>query len=898
MLPKSPHKYISRSAEACWNGRVVVAEEFRSAQVRFVLYGSVRSVSCFAAAESKSVCVRDKPRKDSVCECEEGGRETGELDMQDDQPSMLRLKNGKESQRLKNLWLFPRCSKGERTRKMIRRDQPTQSSASSTTLADDGTTGTAIRDFRSKSIDGGTARRDSKDRSNRNSALQSPSNMVYMPVGVNQIKEEANDPDIHPDSEVSLDANSTLAQVLEDFSNDEAPHEPEIEIKTHPRVLEEPTFRKHHFSASQKALQLQQMGNLAYQLSDQLFKPAPLNILTKDMLEQKITEKDPDLVYRKHHNNNSTWARYMPMYYKGVKQNYVRCLECGWLVLHKASTGTGSLLRHKCKIKLPSGVEVKIEQQTPSTRNLPSKATAAVGSTSSHAVKFQTTVMPQNVVDDLVRQQACFLYKDLSSVDLFDSHSFRTFAQMLVNIGVYYGQQDIAFLADRTRLMDQVLPTIYQQARIQLNQALVDCDLSYSFNLFRNEAEGKTFATINSYTVAEDYYFRKINVKTVPVEDLESFVEGLPSIIIDMIEKEHNEPLKLVYGTKLDVRNDDFELIPSRDRFLESSQQIEALVERFARESPIPEAPINPIGSGKIPLAYGKPGELKVWGILYLRLLAATFSCGYAGMKAMFLRLLALPMIMGLMWLFYSEAGDDAHGFFSKSGMILSVLGLSYGVGIWTTISLFPAWRKRFCQEYSEGMYTGATLLVAYNAVSMPFSFISSAVASCVLYPLVLNPTNPDGLTFMYILIALWSSFILAEQLSIAFLLVVKSQINASIAVSYILVICLTLASGTVRSHKGLSPWLQENAKGVHTKYASSLLHTTIFHARQMDCNPSSGVVCPQPAEYLLERIGKAHPQETTDLAACIAFALGMCAFNMFLYLLPMPRCVRRKFRD
>ncbi|XP_021713245.1 uncharacterized protein LOC110681528 [Aedes aegypti] len=445
---------------------------------------------------------------------------------------------------------------------MIRRDQPTQSSASSTTLADDGTTGTAIRDFRSKSIDGGTARRDSKDRSNRNSALQSPSNMVYMPVGVNQIKEEANDPDIHPDSEVSLDANSTLAQVLEDFSNDEAPHEPEIEIKTHPRALEEPTFRKHHFSASQKALQLQQMGNLAYQLSDQLFKPAPLNILTKDMLEQKITEKDPDLVYRKHHNNNSTWARYMPMYYKGVKQNYVRCLECGWLVLHKASTGTGSLLRHKCKIKLPSGVEVKIEQQTPSTRNLPSKATAAVGSTSSHAVKFQTTVMPQNVVDDLVRQQACFLYKDLSSVDLFDSHSFRTFAQMLVNIGVYYGQQDIAFLADRTRLMDQVLPTIYQQARIQLNQALVDCDLSYSFNLFRNEAEGKTFATINSYTVAEDYYFRKINVKTVPVEDLESFVEGLPSIIIDMIEKEHNEPLKLVYGTKLDVRNDDFELIP------------------------------------------------------------------------------------------------------------------------------------------------------------------------------------------------------------------------------------------------------------------------------------------------------------------------------------------------
>lgn len=99
-------------------------------------------------------------------------------------------------------------------------------------------------------------------------------------------------------------------------------------------------------------------------------------------------------------------------------------------------------------------------------------------------------------------------------------------------------------------------------------------------------------------------------------------------------------------------------------------------------------------------------------------------------------------------------------------------------------------------------------------------------------------------------------------------------------------------------SFKGLSPWLQDNSKGVHTKYASSLLHTTIFHARPMRCQPGPGTVCPTPADFLLERIGKAHPQETTDIAASIAFALGLCAFNMILYLLPMPRCVRRKFRD
>lgn len=81
-----------------------------------------------------------------------------------------------------------------------------------------------------------------------------------------------------------------------------------------------------------------------------------------------------------------------------------------------------------------------------------------------------------------------------------------------------------------------------------------------------------------------------------------------------------------------------------------------------------------------------------------------------------------------------------------------------------------PSWRKRFCQEYSEGLYTGATLLIAYNTVSMPFSFISAAIAACAFYPLVLDPVNPNGLYFMYILVALWTSFMLAEQLSIAFL--------------------------------------------------------------------------------------------------------------------------------
>ena len=68
------------------------------------------------------------------------------------------------------------------------------------------------------------------------------------------------------------------------------------------------------------------------------------------------------------------------------------------------------------------------------------------------------------------------------------------------------------------------------------------------------------------------------------------------------------------------------------------------------------------------------------------------------------------------------------------------------------------------------------------------------------IFRMVLDPQNlENGMPFLYILIALWTSFVLAEQLSMTFLFFVKSRINAAIAVSYFLCVSLILASGTVR---------------------------------------------------------------------------------------------------
>lgn len=130
-----------------------------------------------------------------------------------------------------------------------------------------------------------------------------------------------------------------------------------------------------------------------------------------------------------------------------------------------------------------------------------------------------------------------------------------------------------------------------------------------------------------------------------------------------------------------------------------------------------------------------------------------------------------------------------------------------------------------------------------------------------VEFSLILDPTQPIGMSFLYLFIAIWTSFVLAEQVCISFLLVVKSRINTVIAVSYILCISLALTSGTIRSYKGLQPWLQENTKGTHTRYASTLLHSVIFLSRNMNCFPSNSVVCPVPADYLNDRLGRSNPQ-------------------------------------
>ena len=105
----------------------------------------------------------------------------------------------------------------------------------------------------------------------------------------------------------------------------------------------------------------------------------------------------------------------------------------------------------------------------------------------------------------------------------------------------------------------------------------------------------------------------------------------------------------------------------SRERFIESNNQISALVEKFKveggpyRKYAGPNINMdNMENHQKIPLtAYGRPGFLTVLMYLIQRSWTQLNLFRWEGFKTLFLKLLLMPSFFFLLWIFYFEAFQD-----------------------------------------------------------------------------------------------------------------------------------------------------------------------------------------------------------------------------------------------
>ncbi|XP_047343548.1 ATP-binding cassette sub-family G member 5 isoform X1 [Vespa velutina] len=359
----------------------------------------------------------------------------------------------------------------------------------------------------------------------------------------------------------------------------------------------------------------------------------------------------------------------------------------------------------------------------------------------------------------------------------------------------------------------------------------------------------------------------------------------------------------------------------SRDRFLESDQQISVLVEKFKvegllymKEAPqiSPNLKDTPLGIMHKGLGRGiKPGCFSTLLALYLRSMAATFSFNKCGLGHFSARFLLLPFSVALMSILYSHSTPvQSRIFLQTGGLVFNVLMLFYVTGIATTSLLFPGFRARYYQEKREGLYGGAMFLTAYTLLSLPLSFISTLITISILIPIL----ELDLSAWAHTSGILWSSYIAAEQITVALLMILENSLTGAITVLYVALLSLGIGSGAIRSLRNLPHWLATISSALPARYASLALNQLAMDMPIFSNLPyNETVTCPGIPElcryadgrtYLIERFTREGENISEvlnvelNLLICLAFAVGLIILNSILYLLPLPARVKAKFRE
>ncbi len=384
----------------------------------------------------------------------------------------------------------------------------------------------------------------------------------------------------------------------------------------------------------------------------------------------------------------------------------------------------------------------------------------------------------------------------------------------------------------------------------------------------------------------------------------------------------------------------------SQERFLESSSQIAALVDKFRMEGrPFRKCAISYAAESametehRLPLtAYGRPSTGQVLNKLIQREWAVLFRCGSPiGRNHLFLRLFLLPLFFMLLWTFYYDALPlNQQSYASRNGLLYNCLAGTIFLSVASTVTVHPSLRTRYYQESRDGLYYGPSFIIARSLSSIPLSLMTVFGAAAILFfgiPISMNP-------FQYLVFAstLWAVHYFSEQQTMAMLMLVKSSFNAAIVSLFLGAVYLNLGGAFVRSIAGLPDYLYYLTYIVQTRYAGAVLneqHFRNFTSLPSMINATTSIPCPSGTtfsnygiiqflsklyiilhgfffagcrysngtHYLMERYHLAHPPYDDDLRFWMNFGLNflftgaMFFANIILHIVPLPAFVKSKFR-
>ncbi|CAG2100894.1 unnamed protein product [Medioppia subpectinata] len=360
----------------------------------------------------------------------------------------------------------------------------------------------------------------------------------------------------------------------------------------------------------------------------------------------------------------------------------------------------------------------------------------------------------------------------------------------------------------------------------------------------------------------------------------------------------------------------------SRDRFIESSAQIAALVDKFKVEGheyrkyigPPTQIPVN------IPLtAYGRASSCKVMTSLISRQFMSAFT-----LRRLFIRILVLPMFCALLYCFIAPQLDNTQNSFqSRSGLLFNVLSAITFIAPAITAYTFASHRNRFYEESSRlALYRGPVFIITQIIANLPINLLTVWSAGTVVYLCSQLRYDDYWLERWSIFCAiLWAIYAFTEQHTIAVMCFVKSPFMAAVTTIYCLSFLLVLGSTTLRSMLAAPDWLYYINFGNIYYWSGWTLHfnefqdnealvRTPFMAENSTVEVCLANIVPGKCVFLngnhfldqrLKEV-KDIPEWSLiywkNFAFIYIFVIAFYLFNTIVYMIPLTASLKSKFRD
>lgn len=245
----------------------------------------------------------------------------------------------------------------------------------------------------------------------------------------------------------------------------------------------------------------------------------------------------------RNHRHSATWDRFEIVYYRNIRQNFAKCFSCNSIVSYKKTTGTASLIRHKCKnsqlsnnCKNDSLGNLLVVPAASSSSVLPPPLTPApqfsrdkqkTTSASSSSVSSSTNAIINHVKLDgqqttrvrprseylmnstekeLINAQIQWLSQCLISTEILGDSSYLEFLQQLINYGADHGKQIVTNFINRDVILNELIPKKRSSFQAELIKELKDTEFSISYSTWTNyRAENYVTVFVYYFTQAFEY---------------------------------------------------------------------------------------------------------------------------------------------------------------------------------------------------------------------------------------------------------------------------------------------------------------------------------------------------------------------------------------------------------